>query len=82
MTRAREIREERFPLFFFLPSRVFSSRVFYHTAGVPPTVNFFEFKLQPTLHVLSSQLSVSVTRIHVAQKTAGVSSFRALHIDN
>ena len=34
----------------------------------------------PALRVLSSQLSVSVMRIHVPQKTAGVSSFKLRRI--
>ena len=30
----------------------------------------------PALHVLSSQLSLSVTRVHLAEKTAGVWSLK------
>ena len=59
-TRERNKRREDSSLLFsplacFLPSRVFSARVFYHNAGVPPTVNLFEFKLQP--HCMFSRLS-------------------------
>ena len=75
MTRTREIRGERIPLFYlsplacFLPSRVLSQR------GCSANCQFLRVQITTTLHVLSPQLSVSVTHIHVAQKTARASSF-------
>ena len=75
MTRTREIRWERITLFSFSP------RVFYHNThvlsqhGCSANRQFIRVQITTTLHVLSSQLSVSVTRIHLTQKAARVSSF-------
>ena len=71
------------PLACFLPSRVFSPRVFYHNAGVPPTANFFEFKLQP--HYMFCRLSFQwASRTFTWQRKPHVfrvSYYRALHIE-
>ena len=73
-TRERNKRREDSSLLFsplacFLRSRVLSQR------GCSANCQFLRVQITTTLHVLSSQLSVSVTHIHVARKTAVVSSF-------
>ena len=57
------------PLACFLSSHVLSQ----HECSA--NCQHIRVQITTTLHVLSPQLSVSVTHIHVAQKTAGVSSF-------
>ena len=88
-TRERNKRREDSSLLFsplacFLPSRVFSARVFYHNTGVPPTVDFFEFKLQP--HCMFCRLnfqwaSPTFTWLRKPQVFRG-SYYRALRIEN
>ena len=88
-TRQRNKRREDSSLLFcplacFVPSRVFSARMFYDNTGVSLTVNIFEFKLQPhcILCRLSFQWASRTFTLHRKPQVFPVSYYLALHIEN
>ena len=88
-TRERKERREDSslpfsPLACFLPSRAFPARILDHNTCVPPTVNLFEFKLQPQgmFWRLGVQLASRTFTWHRVPQVFRVLYYRALHIEN